>query len=713
MILGLALAFAQTASGQERLGTIVGTITDRESHAGVDGGVVLLQGTLLRARSDERGFFRLSGVPPGRHTLTVLAIGYASDSLADVTVVGTDTVSVAFDLSRAPVDLADIVVTASRAPERSTESGASVALLPAQELTRRNITTLDQALQFAPGVTFNAGQMDIRGSTGLARGVGSRVLLMLDGHPILSGDGGEVDFESLPLLDVNRVEVVKGAYSSLYGGSALSGVVNVITSPIDSGSSTTVRAHYGVWQLPDRFRYTSDQLAERGIGLQHSTDLDGIGVRLFLGRETSDGYRQDDQKARWLGRVKMSSAPGSAHPWDAYAVWARERDGEFFLWRSDSQPFQVDPPTINDYEIDYKLLTGATLTPVARAHTLLRLSPYVNYNSVQNRFASGANHDNHRATRVGTQLDWSLALGPRHTVDVGGDVAHTIVTSNFLGAHDINDDALFMQDQWRPLSGWSASLGARLDYHRATGGRAEWSTSPKVALAYQATPWLSMRASAGHGFRSPSAIEQFVNTTQFGYPVIPNPQLRSERAWSQEFGLTATPGRRLRLDGTVFQSQYRDLIGPALASDSFGQFVAQFRNLTRARVRGADVSLKSTLVDGLLSVQANYLFLKTRDDSSGLPLPYRSRHNLTGTIAALGGLLDVDLRYRSRVEQVLQYFTDPRGHITVVDLRMAYQIGGIALQAKVSNLFQAFYVDVQERNPGAPRQLSLTAYRRF
>jgi outer membrane receptor for ferrienterochelin and colicins len=712
VLLGLALAAGASSVDaqlpQPAFAALSGTVTDGASGAGVSGAVVQLRGTLLNARTDDAGRFRLLTIPPGRYTLRVLAIGYATDSVVDLELAAGEQREVALVLPPSPVGLADVVVTASRAPERAEESGASVSVLAGTELTQRNVTTLDQALVFEPGVTFNAGQMDIRGSTGLARGVGSRVLLLLDGHPILSGDGGEIDFESLPLLDVDRVEVVKGAYSALYGSNALGGVVNVITAPVEARPQTLMRAHFGVWQIPDRYRYTSEPLDDKGFGVQHSRRLGDVGMRVYLGREVSDGYRQDDRQSRWLGRLTVAAPAGASHPWDAYALWAREIDGEFFTWRSATEPFQVDDSTLNDHELDYKLLTGATFTPLVGSRALLRVSPYVNYNSVQNYFHD--NSDHHRATRLGGTADLSLRPGGRHTLDLGADIAHTIVTSNFLGPHHINDDALFWQDQVDLSPRWSAALGARLDYHYATGGRPEWSPSPKLGLVFRPADAVALRVSAGHGYRSPSAIEQFVNTTQFGIRVIPNPELRGERAWSEEIGITATPWPRLRVDGSVFQSQYRDLIGPTLAP---GQLtVAQFRNLTRARVRGVDVGIRTRLVSNLLGVEANYLLLDTRD-SAGAPLPYRSRHNLTGTVEALGGLVDVDVRFRSRVEQVLQYFTDPRKSFTVVDLRLAYQIAGIALQAKVSNLFQTFYVDVQERNPGAPRNVSLTAYRTF
>jgi len=637
--------------------------------------------------------------------------------LEQLPLLGGESRDVTVTLAPAPVGLADVVVTASRAPERGEESGASVSVLSNQELTRRNVTTLDQALAFEPGVTFNAGQMDIRGSTGLARGVGSRVLLMLDGHPILSGDGGEIDFESLPLLDVDRVEVVRGAFSALYGSNALGGVVNVLTTPVDSASQTVIRLHFGAWQQPNRYRFTDDQLDEKGFGIQRSQQVGDLGARLFFGREVSDGFRQDDAQATWLARGKLTSAPGAAHPWDVYALWARERLGEFFTWRSESQPFQVDSATQSDHEIDYKLLTGASFTPVAKANTLLRVSPYVNYNTVQNRFPadtiSGNNY--HRAMRLGGTLDLSIRPGGRHALDLGMDLAHTTVASNFLGAHHINDDAVFVQDALRLSSGWGTSLGMRLDYHGATGGKAQWSPSPKVGVTFRPNSWLSARMSAGHGFRSPSAIEQFVKTTQFGVRVIPNPDLKSERAWSTEAGIAATPVPWLRVDASVFQSEYRDLIGPAPAPDSL--FVFQFRNVSRARVRGLELSFKAGLANDLLGLEMSYLLLDSKgkdvDTLPYTPLPYRSRHNITGTLSALRGLVELDARFRSRVDTVLVYPLDPRGNITVVDMRVRYRIAGTAVQAKITNLFQSFYVDVQERNPGAPRQVSLTVFREF
>jgi outer membrane cobalamin receptor len=137
--------------------------------------------------------------------------------------------------------------------------------------------------------------------------------------------------------------------------------------------------------------------------------------------------------------------------------------------------------------------------------------------------------------------------------------------------------------------------------------------------------------------------------------------------------------------------------------------VYQFQNIARARVAGVDLGLNAELVPRAVEIQATYLLLDTEDRDTGQPLPYRSRHNLTGTLTLLGGLAGVDVRFRTRIEEVLAFPLDERGDVTVVDLRAGYRVWSVLWQARVANLFNRFYVDVQERNPGAPRTFVLTA----
>ena len=705
--------------------TIAGRVVDAATDSGIESAIVSAQGTLLRVRSGAGGQYRLPGLAPGSYTLEVLSLGYQPDTIAVANLLAGETREVNLRLTRAPIGMADVVVTAERAPESSQKATASVTVLPHQEVVLRNVATLDKALLYQPGVTFNGSdQIDIRGSSGIAKGVGSRVLLMLDGHPVLSGDGAETDFSSLPLLDLERVEVVKGAYSAVYGSNALGGVANIITTPVGDRPETVVRAYLGVYNPQPEYKYTTSTQSFQGIGLQHSRQLGDVGMRVYFGRETSDGFKENGVDDRWVGRVKLTSNNTSEHPWDLYAIWAQEKVGESLTWKQDdptqaafstgTYPYEVPDSTLGDYEIDYKTLIGGSWVPLARQSTLLRVSPYVNYNSTYNHFQIDSS--SHTATRAGANVQFSVQPQGTRPVTLGLDVAHTWVhsTDSLLGNPEIGDGAIFGQYDVIIHGFIKASAGVRVDGHSATGSSLELVTSPKIGLVVSPNNRITARASVGHGYRAPSAIEQFVHTYQYGFHVIPNPDLKGEKAWSGEVGVTTKPWDWVRLDAAAFGSTFRDQIAPQLVT--IAPPTAQFKNISEAYVRGLDVGVRTSFMRDFFDASATYLFLDSQDETPGgqhKPLPYRSRHNLTTTLNAAHGLVGVDLRYRSRVEEVLLYDTDPRSAFTVVDLRLNYRVLGTYVQAKVENVFNTFYTDVQERLAGAPRSVGVTLYSTF
>ena len=707
-VLALGAVVPAGAAGAQAPGALAGEVREAATGRALEDARILLQpGGLAALSTGADGRFVVVGLAPGAYRLFVSLVGYAPDTLPSLHIPSGDTLRVTVTMHPVALDLPGIVVTASRAPERAEEAPASVAVLRGDEIVRRNVISVDGALAYVPGVTFNgSGQMDVRGSTGSAGGVGSRVLMLIDGHPALSGDGGELIWEALPLLDLDQVEVVKGAASALYGSNALGGVVNLVTTPVADRPETVVRAHAGVYDLPERDDFTNSTLGTRGIMLQHSRRLGPIGARLAVARETSDGFEQNGEYGRWFVRAKASAPPESARPWDAYLMWSRNDAGDFLAWRSPDAPFEVTPESRGDRSVYQFLLGGATVTALNRPTAILRLSPSLNYNTNQNYFAE--NRDYHRATRTGTTALLSLFPSGGQTITLGLDGAGTRVSSNFLGVPWLWDAAVFAQDEVALGPRVTGTLGARLDYHDTSEGSDEASLNPKLALVWRATDRLDLRASVARGYRAASAIEQFVSAIQSGFRVIPNPALHGEHAWAAELGSAARPSGRLGVDATLFWSEYRDLIGPAVAPDSF--FVFQFRNVSRARVRGLDLALRSSLVPDRLDLQASYLYLDSRDRDTERPLPYRSKHNVTGTLDVLRGLLGVDLRWRSRVDEVLAFPLDQRGPITTVDFRLAYRVLGVVLQAKASNLLQKVYPDVQERVPGAPRSLSLTIF---
>lgn len=224
------IAGADGLQAQATGGAIEGVVRSVSDSLPVLQATVQVTGTPLGVLTGEGGSFRIIRIDPGTYTLRVSAPGYEQTSHADVVVTEGESVRVVVYVRPSVIDVPGLVVTASRSRESPDESPVSVSVMDWHELEQRNVNNVGEALPFAQGVVSNGGQLDIRGASGISRGVGSRVLVLLDGHRMLKGVGSEADLEKLPLLDVERVEVVKGSHSSLYGTGALGGVVNVITA---------------------------------------------------------------------------------------------------------------------------------------------------------------------------------------------------------------------------------------------------------------------------------------------------------------------------------------------------------------------------------------------------------------------------------------------------------------------------------------------------
>jgi iron complex outermembrane receptor protein len=383
-------------------------------------------------------------------------------------------------MHRTPLDLQEIIVTASRLSERRAETPASVAVLPFSEILARNVSTINHALEFVPGVTFNGpDQMDIRGSTGFARGVGSRVLMLLDGHPALSADGGEINFRALPVIDLARTEVVKGAYSALYGSNALGGVVNLITTPVDDRPTTAARAHFDAYDVPSNYRWSDGLLNSQGLESQHSRRLGPMGARAFwvpghgwLHAEWPEPDVDGEGRSRRYPPPRTSGTPSRCIP---------TRSRRNFTWRADSLPFEVSPQFLGDYALDQVFLSGATVAAVATAKTLLKVSPFLTWNSSQNEFT--ANQDHHAAIKPGVNVALVRSLSARNSFTVGSDAAYTWVSSNFIGTPQIVDAAVFVQDEARLGRNLKGEIGFRADYHDATTAQSEFVISPKIGAS--------------------------------------------------------------------------------------------------------------------------------------------------------------------------------------------------------------------------------------
>ena len=709
MLLSVAFPMPSSTSGQQPT-TLRGRVVVAESGEGVRRAQVLVRSTQLRTYTGVDGGFEIELPDVGDHVrLVVVAAGFRTlEHTVDPLAARAGSLTIA--LERALFEVPGVTVTANRGSAQPGEAPVSVAVISGDELQRRDVTNLNEALPYAQGVTFNAGQMDIRGSSGIARGVGSRVLMLVDGHRVLGGVGSAIDFGMLPILDVERIEIVKGPHSTLFGTNAMGGVVNVITRPPIDGPRTVVRAYYGIYDTPGEMSFTEERLNMQGLQIQHARRIGGADATVMFGRDGSDGFRQNGDLQRWRMRVKTVFGAESLSPLEFFLSWKRDDAEEFFTWRSPERPLEVEPSQLGDWIRTTDLVIGMTANPIVTPLLKVQLRPQLHHVRSQNHFHD--NEDFHRSTRYGTDLQVSRFTDGRHSFTTGAEGAYTRISSNFLQpTPSVTDLAVYIQDEIEFSERVRGTTGIRIDSHRASAVEDDLSLNPKVGIVFTPSERVSLRTSLSRGYRAPSVAEQYTSTTVFGFRVVPNLELRGESAWAGEIGATVSPNNRLWFDAGLFWSEYEGLIE---VSGAPGQVLTfQFRNVSKARVRGLDLGAQFGLIPERLNLQTTYLFLDTRDHVTERPLVYRSAHNLTTTLSGWANRVALDVRYRSRADRVLAFPLDERGNITVVDLRMNATVLDMDIQAKIANLLQAEYVDVQERNPGATRSFRVTVTSRF
>ena len=607
----------------------------------------------------------------------------------------------------------------------------SVALMSDSDIAKRAVNTIDEAVGKAPGVQFLSGQVNIRGSSGFVEGLGSRVLLLVDGVPANQGDRGGINWDLLPVDDIERVEVVKGAGSALYGSAALGGVVNLITREVPLGFHARLRLTGGAYANPPHpeWRFRDFTGVHGGADLTSSYGRDDWRGTVTVGGWRSDSYRQQDRRDHWqlAGKGEWQATPDTRL--DVSGSWASDQYQEPLAWcergRCDDrgqayQPFLIDTGGLGNHTRSDKGYLAAVLTraPSERVHWLARASWLRSHFT---DFQPRSRDDFGVADRFGGELRGEFRPdGGSSIVTVGGETGLSTITSNIFGSHRQGEYAAYGEGE-RPLQAARLTAGARIDFLTVDGGGLSAVVSPRVGMVLPAAEG-TWRASAGRGFRAPSLAERFVSTFVNGFRVIPNPNLEPEKAWTFEVGYARPLGSAARVDAALFWTEASLLIEPSvdtIRTSVDTQVVIQFKNVARGRLAGLDVALSANPLTPRLSITLGYMFLYARELAHDMvpqrPLAFRPRHLVTLGADYSVGELDVgaDFRYSSRFERVeLTPATDPRVAAKVLDLRAAWAHGPASIRLLVANALNYLY-NYAPRTLEPVRTLSVTLVYRY
>ena len=616
-------------------GVIIGRVTDSKTQEGLPGVNVQIEKTVLGAGTNLKGAFLIRRVPFGVYSLRISMIGYQRKRVANVKVSVGDTALVLVALKEAPIEIDPVVVTASKWQQEAASTSATIEVLTAKQIMTRNPIRIEDVLETAAGVQVLQDNVSIRGSDGYTFGVGSKVLVMLDGIPIMNSDFGKVNWFMISPPDIERAEIVRGAGSALYGSSAMGGVMNFITRSPQPKSRTFIRAMFGVY---DDSHEPAWNWAAREDKVQtfnrqdftHSRQIGNLGLRISGGRSFSEGYVENGNYERYNISGKMIYRFPNASRLTLYGNYMNDQSGIFTIWKSQKEALNV-PPSERDKEQDQD---GVTL--FGKYSWPFSSKASVDVNVYYNRFLLG--------TQGTTEGTFSPALGLGGTVQgrylpfswlsivYGSDFKFDQIKSSpeLYGERDAILAAPYFQIDGKLRHNLNLTLGGRYDRYEiysdpdAVLGQARDYDhfSPKVGLNYHPAENTTIRGSVANGFKFPVVAQLFLAFDGPGFTFRPNPDLRSETSLTYEIGVRQklTPTWFVEVNG--FLTNVDDLI--ELDVNAFTREV-KFINIEDVRIPGIELVTNGRWFDNHLGLKANLLWMNPEDRIRNELLPYRQK----------------------------------------------------------------------------------------
>ncbi len=719
-----ALSIANLASQ-----TIQGTVQDAETEQNLSGATIRIEGTAYGAIADKSGRFTINITNPSPLIVLIASmVGYETQKRTIELTNGNADVNIR--LRSQPLQTGEVVVSANKRVQAVQEVPISMSVIDRRQLDARGAISLERALEYVPGLEINQDNVSIRGTSGFSFGIGSRAALLLDGFPLLAGDNGDMKFDALPMFNIDRIEVVKGAGSALYGSGALGGVVNLITEQPRDKADIRFRAFTGFYTQPrhEQWVFSDDLQYRSGVNASFSQKIGKLGF-LASGAYYNDmGYRYYDDRYILNFFGKLNYDLSSRTSLSLLINGSLDDKADWVYWNSlDSA---TRPPTGTDTQIRIKsdkFSSFAVLNHILNSKFFVtaRTGFYLTeYNNTLPK--TDIEHRQSQAITFNTEIQSNYNLNEISALTFGINSSNTIVESITYGNQIQNIYAAFIQTELKATSNIITTLGIRADYENFMDKSNNSNISdgmlvfsPKFGMAFNYSYGLHIRASAGGGFRAPAIAERFSSVAFQGFEVLPNPDLKSERSWSYEIGANYklnVGGTPIYLDLAVFQNDLYELIEPSFVSPTEARI--QFINVTRAQIRGAEIGIKS-FVAGLFGIETSYMYMEPRDLSDNSVLNYRSEHIwYNRLLLPLGDFeIQADYRYKSRVNNIdvqlglLVKDSDARVDMHVLDARLIYDLKpllgqNLKLTLNVNNIFDYYYTTMVG-NLGMTRTLTL------
>jgi iron complex outermembrane receptor protein len=481
-------------------------------------------------------------------------------------------------------DQKTVVVSAGKRRQAIEDIPVSMEIIRPQLIDNKGITDLEQAVDQTPGVYTMDGQVSIRGGSGFAYGTGSRVLLLWNGMPLLSGYAGDTQWNAIPMEQASQVEVMKGAASVLYGSGALNGIIALAEKEPTLTPVTNVKVQYGLYGAPRRssLKWWTTPPMNQQLEVFHSALKKRFGYTLSTTGFHNDGYRlgESEFRGRVSGTIYAKAILDKRLKAGLGYNFQVQKTGNFLIWQNDSlgyTPSGYGDTTSGVSTVSYNFGQRLFLDPYAKfidknnnLHQLKTRLYWVSNENLSNSSQSNA------ATISYADYTFQHKFGQGSTLSTGITAIQNVVNSELFGNHNSQNYAAYSQLEYHKNK-LDLSAGVRLEYFEMDGNKPDSQFQLpgkdslfvpvypvlRTGLHYALKPFTHLRASFGQGIRYPSVAERFTQTSVGALNIFPNPELRPEIGWAGEIGIKQgfkIGNWKAMIDAALFLNQYSNMM---------------------------------------------------------------------------------------------------------------------------------------------------------
>ena len=579
--------------------------------------------------TDADGIYSLA-LDTGSHKMVCEYLGLATDTF-NVQITADQITEKSISLVLTSGLLNTVVVSSGRFDQKLEELTVSMEVIKPSLIDNKNTTSIETALEQVPGLTIIDNDPQIRGGSGFTFGIGSRVAILVDGIPMLSGDAGRPEWNYIPVENISQIEIIKGASSVLYGSSALSGVINVRTAYPLGKPKTIINYSAGGYSQPDKpaqnwygrtvpammnLNFLHSRIIKKNLDLvvggNFNMDQGYIGppppmpympwdLRAALKlTDTIPTYTNADMmkiRGRLNFNLRYRSQKITGLTYGINGNGMLNKTNMVFAWLNDSAGL-------------YRGYPGAVFL---ERQTIFNIDPYIKYNTgdgISHSLVTRVFHTNDSITN-NMSTSGTMYYGEYQLQRQFKNIEFT-VTSGIVGSLSESHSSLYTSsgspdNKTTNVAGYvqldkklwdilNLSGGVRYEYYKTNDLQSVADPIYRGGASIQVLKGTWIRASYGEGLRYPTITERYISTKAGLFGIFPNPDLQPETSKNYELGIKQ--GFKIGnfmgyLDVAGFDQLYHNTIEYLFGSwdTSVALYGFKFVNTGDSRVTGTDITL--------------------------------------------------------------------------------------------------------------------------